>query len=64
MDEGGFVIDYIAPEGTSLRETHRQLLVAEGHSDNATVWKWKASPDAPARAWHCPSLNPTPATFW
>jgi len=30
MDEGGFVIDYIAPEGTSLAETHRQLLVAEG----------------------------------
>jgi multidrug efflux pump subunit AcrB len=29
MDEGGFVIDYIAPEGTSLAETHRQLLVAE-----------------------------------
>jgi CzcA family heavy metal efflux pump len=30
MDEGGFVIDYIAPEGTSLAETHRQLLIAEG----------------------------------
>lgn len=29
MDEGGFVIDYIAPAGTSLAETHRQLLVAE-----------------------------------
>jgi CzcA family heavy metal efflux pump len=29
MDEGGFVIDYVAPEGTSLAETHRQLLVAE-----------------------------------
>jgi CzcA family heavy metal efflux pump len=29
MDEGGFVIDYIAPEGTSLAETDRQLLVAE-----------------------------------
>jgi CzcA family heavy metal efflux pump len=29
MDEGGFVIDYIAPPGTSLAETHRQLLIAE-----------------------------------
>ncbi len=29
LDEGGFVIDYIAPFGTSLAETHRQLLEAE-----------------------------------
>jgi CzcA family heavy metal efflux pump len=29
MDEGGFVIDYIAPPGTSLTETNRQMLVAE-----------------------------------
>lgn len=29
MDEGGFVIDYVAPFGTSLAETDRQLLVAE-----------------------------------
>ncbi|HEY0455853.1 MAG TPA: efflux RND transporter permease subunit [Verrucomicrobiae bacterium] len=29
MDEAGFVIDYIAPPGTSLTETHRQLLLAE-----------------------------------
>ena len=29
MDEGGFVIDYVAPWGTSLGETHRQLLIAE-----------------------------------
>ena len=29
MDEGGFVIDYVAPFGTSLAETHRQLLIAE-----------------------------------
>ena len=29
MDEGGFVIDYITPPGTSLAETHRQLLQAE-----------------------------------
>jgi CzcA family heavy metal efflux pump len=29
MDEGGFVIDYIGPSGTSLAETHRQLLQAE-----------------------------------
>jgi CzcA family heavy metal efflux pump len=29
MDEGGFVIDYVAPWGTSLAETHQQLLVAE-----------------------------------
>jgi CzcA family heavy metal efflux pump len=29
MDEGGFVIDYIAPPGTSLAETDRQLLIAE-----------------------------------
>ena len=29
MDEGAFVIDYIAPAGTSLTETDRQLLVAE-----------------------------------
>jgi len=30
MDEGGFVIDYIAPPGTSLTETNRQMMVAEG----------------------------------
>jgi CzcA family heavy metal efflux pump len=29
LDEGGFVIDYIAPFGTSLAETDRQLLQAE-----------------------------------
>jgi CzcA family heavy metal efflux pump len=29
MDEGGFVIDYQAPFGTSLAETNRQLLQAE-----------------------------------
>ncbi len=29
MDERGFVIDYIAPPGTSLTETNRQMLVAE-----------------------------------
>jgi multidrug efflux pump subunit AcrB len=29
MDEGGFVIDYVAPFGTSLAETSRQLLQAE-----------------------------------
>ena len=29
MDEGAFVIDYVAPAGTSLTETDRQLLVAE-----------------------------------
>ena len=29
MDEGGFVIDYVAPFGTSLSETNRQLLQAE-----------------------------------
>jgi CzcA family heavy metal efflux pump len=29
MDEGGFVIDYLTPPGTSLAETHRQLRYAE-----------------------------------
>jgi len=29
MDEGGFVIDYVAPPGTSLSETSRQLRQAE-----------------------------------
>jgi CzcA family heavy metal efflux pump len=29
MDEGGFVIDYFTPPGTSLSETHQQLLQAE-----------------------------------
>jgi len=29
MDEGGFVIDYVGPPGTSLAETHRELLNAE-----------------------------------
>lgn len=29
MDEGGFVIDYFSPPGTSLAETNRQLLEAE-----------------------------------
>jgi CzcA family heavy metal efflux pump len=30
MDEGGFVIDYVAPAGTSLAETDRALLEVEG----------------------------------
>lgn len=30
MDEGGFVIDYFSPPGTSLTETNRALLEAEG----------------------------------
>ena len=29
MDEGGFVIDYLTPPGTSLAETHRELKYAE-----------------------------------
>ncbi|MBM3333712.1 efflux RND transporter permease subunit, partial [Candidatus Sumerlaeota bacterium] len=29
MDEGGFVIDYVFPAGTSLSETNRQLMQAE-----------------------------------
>jgi CzcA family heavy metal efflux pump len=29
MDEGGFVIDYVGPPGTSLSETSRQLRLAE-----------------------------------
>ncbi len=29
MDEGGFVIDYVAPPGTSLTETNRKLLGVE-----------------------------------
>lgn len=29
MDEGGFVIDYFTPPGTSLKETNRQLLQSE-----------------------------------
>ena len=29
MDEGGFVIDYVGPWGTSLAETDRQLRIAE-----------------------------------
>ena len=29
MDEGGFVIDYLTPPGTSLAETNRQLQYAE-----------------------------------
>ena len=29
MDEGGFVIDYVTPPGTSLTETSRQLMQAE-----------------------------------
>jgi len=30
MDEGGFIIDYITPPGTSLTESDRQMRVAEG----------------------------------
>ena len=30
MDEGGFVIDYVAPPGTSLAETNRQLHAGRG----------------------------------
>jgi multidrug efflux pump subunit AcrB len=29
LEEGGFVIDYVTPPGTSLAETNRELLVAE-----------------------------------
>ena len=29
MDEGGFVIDYRTPPGTSLAETNQELLQAE-----------------------------------
>ena len=29
MDEGGFVIDYVAPPGTSLTETNRELMEVE-----------------------------------
>jgi CzcA family heavy metal efflux pump len=29
LDEGGFIIDYLTPPGTSLAETHRQLKYAE-----------------------------------
>ncbi len=29
MDEGGFVIDYVTPPGTSLAETDRQMRQAE-----------------------------------
>jgi CzcA family heavy metal efflux pump len=29
LDEGGFIIDYLTPPGTSLAETHRQLQYAE-----------------------------------
>ncbi|MCB9649292.1 MAG: efflux RND transporter permease subunit [Deltaproteobacteria bacterium] len=29
IDEGGFIIDYVAPFGTSLAETDRQLMLAE-----------------------------------
>ncbi|MBN2686109.1 MAG: efflux RND transporter permease subunit [Pontiellaceae bacterium] len=29
MDEGGFVIDYVAPPGTSLEETNHELMKAE-----------------------------------
>jgi len=29
MDEGGFIIDYISPPGTSLEETDRQMRMAE-----------------------------------
>jgi multidrug efflux pump subunit AcrB len=29
LDEGGFVIDYLTPPGTSLAETNRQLQYAE-----------------------------------
>ncbi len=32
MDEGGFIIDYHSPYGTSLEETNRQLLAGRGDS--------------------------------
>ena len=62
MDEGGFVIDYHAPYGTSLAETNRQLLQAE-EILRATP-RWKATRGAPARGSRWPLPNPTPAIFW
>ena len=36
FDEGGFVIDYFAPYGTSLTETNRQLDAGRGYSSQCT----------------------------
>jgi len=49
MDEGGFVLDYHAPWGTSLSETDRQLRQAE--TILRTLPELEVIHGAPARGW-------------
>ena len=50
MDEGGFILDYVAPPGTSLTETDRLLRQVEAIvRDDAR--KWRPIRAAPACSW-------------
>ena len=61
MDEGGFIIDYIMPAGSSLEETNR-VVISRGDRSCAPSPRWRALRGAPAcnSAWP-PSPKPTPA---
>ncbi len=62
MDEGGFILDYIMPAGSSLTETNRVLQHVE-RILRVRRPKSKAPRAAPACRWAWPpSPKPTPAT--
>ena len=63
MDEGGFVIDYYTPPGTSLSETNRQLTCRPKRSF-ARFRKSRATRGERVRVWRSRSPNRTPATSW
>ena len=61
MDEGGFILDYIMPAGSSLAETDRVLQHVERMLQKTP--KWRASLAGRACRWAWPrSPRPTPAT--
>ena len=47
MDEGGFIVDYIMPAGSSLEETNR-VITPRGADPARALRKWKARRGAPA----------------
>ncbi len=53
MDEGGFVLDYIMPAGSSLTETNR-VLAACGADSAQPPRKWKSHRAAPGCRWASP----------
>ena len=62
MDEGGFVLDYVMPPGSSLQETNR--VISHVESIVREPPKWKARRAAPVCSWGLPrSPSRTPAIF-